>query len=417
MSNEKKGIHYGWVIVASCFVIMCFALCLVMNCLGLFVKPVTEDLGMSRQAFSMNSTMTSIAMMAVSFFSGKIFGGTNQKNMKKIMMVAAVGISVSYALYSIASTPAVFYGISLLVGMFLALIAQVPCSMLINNWFSAKKGLAMGIVFMGSGVGGVILNPIISTLMGRVGWRMTYLIMGGVMFAAIVPCIFLLIRVNPEDMGLTPYGGSPAAVGENEAEAIGMTLSEAKGDLRFWMLLLSVVMITGACVSVVQQLASYISDIGYSYEVSALVSSASLGLMALGKLAVGSMYDKLGVKRSTVICMLCGIFGIGLLSLAESGVQFIGVFLVLFAVGCAITTVAYPIITTYLFGSRDYGSIYGIVNVANSVGTAIGSPIAAAIFDSQGSYIPAWYLDVGLFCAALVVLMVMFSKKPVTSAN
>ena len=114
-------------------------------------------------------------------------------------------------------------------------------------------------------------------------------------------------------------------------------------------------MITGACVSVVQQLASYISDLGYSYEVSALVSSASLGLMAVGKLAVGGMYDKLGARTSTFI--------------------------------------------------------YGIVNVANSIGTAIGSPIAAAIFDSQGSYIPAWYLDVGVFCAVLLVLAVMFRGK------
>ncbi len=411
MSSEKKAFHYGWVIVVSCFMIMCFALCLVMNCLGLFVKPVTEDLGMSRQAFSMNSTMISVAMMAVSLFSGRIFGGSNQKNLRRIMAFATVGLSGSYALYSLASTPAVFYGISLAVGVFLALIAQVPCSILVNNWFRDKKGLAMGLVFMGSGVGGVVLNPIISTLMGSVGWRMTYLVMAGIMFAAVMPCTFFLIRVTPEEKGLEPYGGYGVPVNAGAAPSTGMTLKEARGDLRFWLLLLSVVMITGACVSVVQQLASYISDLGYSYEVSALVSSASLGLMAVGKLAVGGMYDKLGARTSTFLCVLCGIFGIGLLSMAGSGVVFIGLFLVLFAVGCALTTVAYPIITTYLFGSRDYGSIYGIVNVANSIGTAIGSPIAAAIFDSQGSYIPAWYLDVGVFCAVLLVLAVMFRGK------
>lgn len=55
--------------------------------------------------------------------------------------------------------------------------------------------------------------------------------------------------------------------------------------------------ITGCCASVVQQLASYVSDIGYSYEVSAMVSSCSLGLMAVGKLLTGRMYDKLGVRH------------------------------------------------------------------------------------------------------------------------
>ena len=127
MSNTKtSGFHYGWVIVVSCFMIMCFALCLIMNCFGLFIKPVTEDLGMSRQAFSMNSTMISAAMMVVSFFSGKVFSG--RVSIKKIMMVATVGLSASYALYSMASTPVVFYAISIAVGIFLALLAQVPCS-------------------------------------------------------------------------------------------------------------------------------------------------------------------------------------------------------------------------------------------------------------------------------------------------
>ena len=91
MSNTRtSGFHYGWVIVVSCFMIMCFALCLIMNCFGLFIKPVTEDLGMSRQAFSMNSTMISAAMMVVSFFSGKVFSG--RVSIKKIMMVATIGL-------------------------------------------------------------------------------------------------------------------------------------------------------------------------------------------------------------------------------------------------------------------------------------------------------------------------------------
>ena len=407
MSNSKaSGLHYGWVIVASCFMIMCFALCLIMNCFGLFIKPVTEDLGLSRQAFSMNSTMISVAMMVVSFFSGKVFSG--RISIRTIMRAATVGLSVSYVLYSVASTPVVFYAISIAVGVFLALLAQVPCSMLVNNWFREKKGLAMGLVFMGSGVGGIILNPIISALMGSVGWRMTYLVMAGVMFLAVAPCTFLLIRVSPEDKGLEPYGGRGAA---GSSEIYGMTYAQARRDLRFWLLLVSVIAITGCCASVVQQLASYISDIGYSYEVSAMVSSCSLGLMAVGKLLTGRMYDKLGTRRSTLLCMACVIGGIALLSMAASGVVFIGAFLVLFGVGCALTTVSYPILTTSLFGNRDYSSIYGIVNVANSIGTAVGSPIAAAIFDSQGSYEPAWMLAAGILCVDFVILLVMFGKK------
>lgn len=65
---------------------------------------------------------------------------------------------------------------------------------------------------MGSGVGGIILNPIISALMGSVGWRMTYLVMAGVMFVAVAPCTFFLIRVRPEDKASSPTAVVPRAV-------------------------------------------------------------------------------------------------------------------------------------------------------------------------------------------------------------
>lgn len=184
------------------------------------------------------------------------------------------------------------------------------------------------------------------------------------MFVAVAPCTFFLIRVRPEDKGLEPYGGRAQG---GASEVYGMTYAEARRDLRFWLLLLSVMIITGCCASVVQQLASYVSDIGYSYEVSAMVSSCSLGLMAVGKLLTGRMYDKLGVRTSTLICMACVIGGIGILSMAASGVAFIGVFLVLFGVGCALTTGGLSHPHHRSVRNRDYSSIYGIVNVPTQV--------------------------------------------------
>lgn len=405
MSTSSKRFHYGWAIVFSCFVIMCFGMCVVMNCFGLFIKPVTEDLGIGRQEFSMNSTMVSLSMMTVAYFAGKIF---SKFNVKRVMMIASIALSLSYACFSFAKNVVMFYVISAAVGFFLALIAQVPCSILVTNWFNAKRGLAMGLVFMGSGIGGMVLNPIIGQLITNVGWRQTYLILGVLMFVTMVPCTFFIIKVKPADKGLDPYGGAAQNLG-SDGEELGMTLPQAKRDKRFWLFLSAATMTTATCSAIVQQLTSYVSDIGYSYTTAANISALSLGLLAVGKIILGQIFDKLGAKKATYFSIVCILTGVIALTMAQS-VAMLGLFLILFGLGCAFTTVAYPIITTDLFGKKDYSSIYGIVCVASSIGTAVGSPSAAAIYDATGSYVNAWYIGI-VFCAINLVSMAVVYRS------
>ena len=64
--ESKKGLHYGWLIVFSCFMIMSLFLCIVMNCPGLFLISVTEEFGITRSQYTLNTTVISAAMMIIS---------------------------------------------------------------------------------------------------------------------------------------------------------------------------------------------------------------------------------------------------------------------------------------------------------------------------------------------------------------
>ena len=193
--SEKKKFHYGWFIVMSCFMIMSFYFCIVMNCPGLFVIPVTEDLGITRSQYSINTTVISISMMLVALFAGKIFG---KFKIKKVMSIAAILLPITYAMYSRATSITMFYGISLIVGLCLGLCGMVPMSTLLTRWFNEKRGLATGLAFTGSGVGGMILQPIIGQLIANVGWRQTYLILGVLRFLVVVPCVIVFINAYPD---------------------------------------------------------------------------------------------------------------------------------------------------------------------------------------------------------------------------
>ena len=110
-------VFYGWWIVAACFMTMFCTFGIVYNCNGMFIVPVTEDMGFTRQQMGMNSTIISSMMMIVSLFAGKIF---KRFNVKMVMRVGAICLIAGYASYSLAQSLYMFYASSVLVGLGLA---------------------------------------------------------------------------------------------------------------------------------------------------------------------------------------------------------------------------------------------------------------------------------------------------------
>lgn len=162
MSSKYQGkVFYGWWIVAAGFLIMGAAYGIVTNCVGLFVKPVTENMGFTRQAFSMNQTLVSFAMMAIPLLSRQIFG---RFNVKTVMRLCTVTLVLAYGAYSLCHQPAHVLWVFSGGGLSLGGVTSVPLSLLISNWFHERRGLAIGVAFMGSGVGGMVFNPIVSSL-------------------------------------------------------------------------------------------------------------------------------------------------------------------------------------------------------------------------------------------------------------
>lgn len=402
--EKKKGLHYGWLVVFSCFMIMSFYFCVVMNCPGLFLISVTDAFGITRSQYTLNTTVISLAMMVIALTAGKIF---SKFKIKPVMVTAGIILPVAYACYSQAKNIYMFYGISLVVGLCLGLCGMVPMSTLITRWFNDKKGLATGLAFTGSGVGGMVLQPIIGRLIANVGWRQTYFILGVVMFVFVVPCLIFLIKDFPSDKGLEPVGGAVKA-DEGQARDDGMGYAQVRKKSYFWIFLPLVTISSAAACSMVQQVAPYATDLGFSATVAANIGALSLGTLAVGKVLLGQIYDKKGNLFSTLLGLGCLVAAAACYSGATSSrLLYRGI--VISGIGIAYTTVGYPINTQTMFGKKDYSSIYGIVQCFSSIGTAIGSPITSVIYDKTGSYRFAWIMW-GVVNAAMIVIYIVLNK-------
>ena len=400
---DQPGLFYGWFMVAAGFFILCFAMGTILNCYSLFVKPICEDLGYARQQIALNASLHSCGQMTVALFSGKIF---KRFKPRTVMIASAVVMTAATVSYSFATSLPMFYLSAILVGLSMGGITTVPLSLIISNWFHQKRGTAIGICFTGSGVGGMIFSPIVGKVIVQSGWRAAFLVLAGVMAVTLLP-LALFIKNSPKDKGLRPLGEGREITNIQEI-GDGVTLSEAKGTAKFWLILGVSVVMSASSGPLMNTLSPYLTDLGYDYSFAAMMASLSMGALAVGKTALGQIYDRVGNRKATALAGVAAVLGLASMVFAQNKIA-LAPYLVGTGFACAFGSVAYPILTRALFGEKDYTSIYGVVSFANSLGVAISPIIATWFYDNMGSYRYAYYV---MIVAAVVATTIFVRLLP-----
>ena len=407
-NNSDSKIFYGWWIVAAAFIVMAFAHGIVFNCNGQFIKPVCEDMGYSRQQFSINQTILSCATMVMALISGKIY---NKFNVQKTMCVFSIALVAGYTGYSLCTSLPMFYVLSAVVGFSIGGMTMIPLSLIVSNWFHEKRGLAIGIAFMGSGVGGMICNPLASQLIIHYGWRTAYQILAVMIFLLVVPVCFFIIRTRPADKGLLPYGETGDEKEDfSQVEKQGVYYRQAVRTPQFWVICICAALNTICTSGLMQNTAPHVSDVGYSPTFAASVASCGMGALAIGKLALGWLYDKLGAEKATVVAHISA--GVALAgALMAPAMPGIGLIVLGTGLGGAFGNVAHPIIAQIVYGNRDFGSILGMISAFANIGGMLCPVLVGGSYDALHSYKPAFSAMIVLLCLITLAYMWAFRTQ------
>ena len=399
--EKKRGIFYGWWIVLACTLIMATFFTLLLRCISLFTVPVTEDLGISRTEFGTFSTILSILGMVLSPVAGKVLAVKNTRIIMSVSLLAAV---IGYTCLSFVQNVVMLYVLALIIGTGSAFCTTVPIAVVLTRWFVKDRSKAMSITFAGSSVGAMILSPVISSIIESMGWRMAFRILGLGMLVILVPVVFLLVRSKPEDKGLRALGADEAVASGAAADAglTGLPLRELRRHPTFW------VYVTGIFVMLLTMGAMYhmpahITGIGISADLAATFVSIYSLIAIFGKLLMGAVFDRFGVKAGILlgtVCMgLCYVF----LLIAKTFPMFI-VVAVFYGLGSAHGTIFPPTLTSKLYGSKYYSEIFGFVNAFASLSMAVCNLIMAAPYDITGSYTLAWIIGLAAAVFATILL-------------
>ncbi|KMY53766.1 hypothetical protein AC623_07085 [Bacillus sp. FJAT-27231] len=393
--EKKGGIFYGWWILLSGFLIMTFLYAPIANLVSLFTKPVTEELGFGRAEFTMYYTVMATTAMIIAPIAGRLMKKLDVRVYMTIFTLLGAG---AYIGFSFATELIHFLLFAVPMGMALAGAGLIPVSVLITNWFHAKRGLSLGIALSGTGFGSMILSPLVTWIITAHGWRTAYLVIGILILAVIVPLIMFVIKLSPADKGLMPLGEEEASDKTTQKELAGVTQKEAFKSVSFWTLCAGI-LVGGIVVnSMIINLVPYLTDIGTPAQQAALLLSLASAMVIVAKLLVGRLYDKLGLIKTLTFIVASDI--ICFLFLMKGNLLIPGILFTVFsALGSTAVTVTPAYLTAALFGEKEYSSKYGTVSLFTSLGAALAPIVAGLIYNINHSY--------GLLIKMLIVLAVV----------
>ena len=405
--KQDGRFFWGWLIVLLGLLMMTFAYVSFVSLTSVFVLPVTEALGFARGDFMTYLMILSIACVITSPIMGKIMA---KGNMKLWMSLACLLGFLGYLGFSRSSSLTAFYLFAVILGIGFAMTAPMPVSILINNWFGGRiRGTANGIAFLGSGLGGFILAPVINSVIVAHGWRTGYIALGMVFLIVLLPSVLIFCVKKPEDKGFRRMGETEDESLDNQPVKKGLDLKEAKGTAELWTALISTTLVVFASSALLANSVSYFVECGIDQTRAASLHGLMLGSLVIGKPLVGMFCDKVGIKIGAAVTTLVFMLTFLALFILNAGPNILVYLVILcYCLGGPTITVVPPLMVNGLFGEKDYGTIVGMMNMFTSIGGAFGGMIAAKVYDFTGGYELFWICASGGVLAAALLRLISF---------
>lgn len=376
---------------------------------GLFVTSLTQEFDTTRTAVNFSLTIGVLAaLFGMMVFSRAYTRFKLRQIMPFLLIICAGTYFITYFVTNIIQ----FYVVSAVRGFFAAGLNSLPISIIVNNWFGAgSRGKAVGIAMAGSGVGSMIFSPVTGLVIDTFGWRWGYMLFGA-MCIVLLPLILIFFVQTPEEKGYIKIGQSEQEqLAAAAHQATGISAARAVRTGAFWFAILSLLLLSGASQTWNNNAASYLGDIGISPVAAAsILSFTSLGII-VGKLGLGAISDKFGIKTS----MLMGsafYLGTYIFCIVISRVPALAPApAILAGLGMSICTIAPTILAGALFGNKDYAIIIGYFQMGSSLGSSLIPLAMTLVYDLTGSFMTAWYIAIGISLLSAVTILVVFAKS------
>ena len=366
------------------------------NSYVLFLPPLLEEFHASRATTASPMSFIWIAAAALGPVAGWLVA---RRNPRVVVMTGLGATALGLLLGAHAATfPVMIASVGIAVGVGLGLTGLSTQAALLADSYSRRRGVAMGIAFSGS-MAAFVLGPLTLRAIRSFGWRGAFVCHAAALLA-LIPVAWYVLPAR--------LGGHAPSAGPGSAAADEKSLGRIVLSLPFWSLLVvfSVPPLFGYLATT--QHALYFPARGIPAGEASVMLAAGGVLAASGRILAGILADRVGAPMAGLVSFSLSTTGVLCLLAMEtwpSRIFAYGYVLFLFLpLGSRATIVS--VLLGRITGPRNYGAVFGLLGIGNSLGAGAGPWLSGAIFDRTHSYLALYLTTLGFAAAGLTALAV-----------
>jgi len=373
---------------------------------GVFQNSVVDTFGIGVGEYSLAHSLFTIVSGLLSPLVGRslVTRGRPGLSIRNVMVAGALAIGLGLIAVSRAESLAIAaLAFVLLVSSGTVMMGPLVGQAMAVNWFDARRGRALGIVAAGTTVGGVLMPPLAASLIEIVGWRDAMALLGLLMLAIPLPVVALFATSRPEDIGETPDGVTESPKAESAAERPPLGTTELLRDRNLWVMGTCFALIFSSGTISVMFTIPYAMQLGLPLVGGALLVSVRSGAGALGKILLGGLSDRLGVKP-----VLWGVIGSQLvltsLLIQTRDPYLFGLLAIAMGFMGASTLPLKAALTGTIFGRASFASAMGLLQTVAVPFSLVLVPVAGYLYDASGDYAVVFACTLPLLLLAGILL-------------
>ncbi|MEE2783646.1 MAG: MFS transporter [Pseudomonadota bacterium] len=390
---------------------------------GVFVRDQIIDFDASRTEISLVFTSVSVVSACFAPVLGYLL---DHFPIRRVMAWGSILVAVGFValsqvqnLWQFSITAALFLGLGM------GAIGTTANTKLMVNWFNRRRGFALGIAIMGYSAAGTVMSPIALYLLNTLGWRMSYILFAAIVTFVVFPLVLILVRQHPEELGLGPDGDPPVQASpdlllvdspegpsrtriEKFLEELRIYLSFMR-SVPFWGVVFTFGLMAGTFGGFNVHLFLYYTELGIDEYRATLILSFTSAVAIASKPMFGALIDRVNPRIAAMMSCGCCLGAMICFSLFSS---FNLLFLAgaLFGLGFGGMVPVRAAILSRLFSTEQYARAYGSLRLCMFPMTISWLPLIGFIYDTQGSYLPAFIVFSGLFALAACVAFRLIPK-------
>lgn len=386
------------VLVACVAGVACGASPIPYNVLPVILGPINAEFGWGR--FEILLGLTIFGVLA-SFLAPVLGSMADRHGVRKVALWSLLAFSGVFA--AVALVPGqlwAWWAMWAVLGLVGIGSTPVVFSRAVNLWFVRNRGLALGIMLLGTSLAGFIVPQIARRVVEGMGWREVFPIVALLPLLVAIPLALLWLR--------EPKGAEkPAGITDASGRIVGVTAATALRDRRFWILWLSIAAIAfaygGAHINMVQILEQH--GIGLA-DAANVMSIVALGIMS-GRIIMGLLLDRFWAPAVAFPVLLMPAFAAFLLMGTDTAFMPLAVagFMLGFAAGAESDLIAF--LAGRYFGMVQFGRIYGLLYLPFGLFSALSPAIWGLVRDRTGSYDSILMVAMALFVFGGALLLLL----------